>query len=471
MMLLRTRVLPALVVGLVLPACSRGQSQQAIEMPGGAGRIVYGPVAGASTPAEAMGVVLRSVHESCRDRPQVGKPFRVRDSDSVAVTFTVVNHPQGEKRVAGLVIASPGRGGPEAALVSDLASRFGTTVNPMLTELFRAWHPGAAPAKEASAPASGPTARLHAVTTADGSASIALADGWTLEQNSGNGSVVVTGPRQQAFAVGLFKSGVDPSHPWQRNFARNGGRPLPGQLVYPYHGNLAQAFPELVQAWRRANGLPPARLQVDKVQPAQVPSGSPPGEECVTVQGHMDPDGKGLRAMSELMCATLPVDWGGYLVTRSVSFFPDDLSKEERATGTAILTSYKVDQEVLGRLTAAMVRQKAADDAAIRAQTRQAVANIRAIGERATIRYNATQAANDAQHAGYWARQDAGARRAQAFDNYLLDQTVIQDNDLHGTGAVGHGTAWNSTADALVHADPDRYEYVDAPGFWKGVDY
>jgi hypothetical protein len=40
-----------------------------------------------------------------------------------------------------------------------------------------------------------------------------------------------------------------------------------------------------------------------------------------------------------------------------------------------------------------------------------------------------------------------------------------------GTGTIGHGTVWNSTADALVKADPNRYEIVNAPNFWKGWDY
>jgi hypothetical protein len=116
-------------------------------------------------------------------------------------------------------------------------------------------------------------------------------------------------------------------------------------------------------------------------------------------------------------------------------------------------------------------RQKAASDQATLAAGRQAVANINAIGQAATARYNATQAANDAQHAGYWAQQDSNARRSQAFSNYTLDQTVIQDNNVYGNGTIGHGTVWNSTADALVKADPNRFEIVDTPNFWKGVDY
>jgi cysteine synthase len=99
------------------------------------------------------------------------------------------------------------------------------------------------------------------------------------------------------------------------------------------------------------------------------------------------------------------------------------------------------------------------------------IAAIHAIGAAATARYNATEQANDAQHAAYWARQDSNARNSQAFSNYLLDQTVVQNNDVNGTGTVGRATVWNSTADALVKADPNKYEYVDTPNYIKGLDY
>ena len=89
-----------------------------------------------------MGALLRVVHNNCGDKPQVGKTLQMRGTDTVAVFFTVVNHPQGNKQVAGLLIASAsGPDGIEAALVSDDASRFGSTVNPMLSKLFSVWHP------------------------------------------------------------------------------------------------------------------------------------------------------------------------------------------------------------------------------------------------------------------------------------------------------------------------------------------
>ena len=70
------------------------------------GKIVYGLVDGATTQPAAMAKVLRIVHNDCGEEPQVGRVFKVRGTDSDAVFFTVVNHPQGNKQVAGLVIAS-----------------------------------------------------------------------------------------------------------------------------------------------------------------------------------------------------------------------------------------------------------------------------------------------------------------------------------------------------------------------------
>ena len=123
----------------------------------------------------------------------------------------------------------------------------------------------------------------------------------------------------------------------------------------------------------------------------------------------------------------------------------------------------------MNQQNAELMRQKQADDAQIRAQTQQAINNIHAIGAQATARYNATQAANDAQHDQYWAQQDANARTNQGFHNYLLDQSVIQDNNVYGNGTIGHATVWNSTANALVKADPDRYEIVNSPEFLAGL--
>ncbi len=57
-------------------------------------------------------------------------------------------------------------------------------------------------------------------------------------------------------------------------------------------------------------------------------------------------------------------------------------------------------------------------------------------------------------------------KRSQEFENYQLGYAVVSD-----TGNNAHGTLWTDDAAALVHSNPDRYEYVSAPNYWKGIDY
>src|ERR1700685_804197 len=48
------------------------------------GKIFYGQVEGQITEAGAMGTILQSIHKQFGDRPQVGKLFQVRGTQSVA---------------------------------------------------------------------------------------------------------------------------------------------------------------------------------------------------------------------------------------------------------------------------------------------------------------------------------------------------------------------------------------------------
>jgi hypothetical protein len=400
----------------------------------------------------------------------------MRGTDGVGLFFTVINHPAGNVPVAGLIIASgSGPHKTEAALLSDSASRFGSTIDPMLTKLFSVWHPsglpGPAPAAGESSPspkavpAAGPSAAagLHTVAASDDSVSVGIPDGWVMLPASGHGTIIVKGPQGEVLALNMTRNAVDPSSQWQRQFWKNGGSPPPGSIVYPYHGNLVKAFPELFQQWRRAGGQGPARLQIDSIEPMQ----SGQGQECVHAKGQLDPDGRGMQAMNDMMCAILPLDFGGYTVTLHHNLLPTALAEREKDTVNAMIASWKLNAEVINRQMAEASRQKAASDQAILAQGRQAVANINAIGERARIRNDAVQAANDAQHAGYWAQQDSNARNAQGFSNYQRDQTVVRDVQDPNT----HVTVWNQPAGWLERAFPNRVEEVPVSQYIKGQDY
>jgi hypothetical protein len=55
---------------------------------------------------------------------------------------------------------------------------------------------------------------------------------------------------------------------------------------------------------------------------------------------------------------------------------------------------------------------------------------------------------------------------SKSFQEYTLDQAVVVDTH---TGA--HATGWNQATDALVKADPNRYQYVQRQYLLKGADY
>ena len=471
------------------------------------GKIVYGPVTGASTQPAAMSKILIGMQNVCGEKPQIGKVFQFKGTNTVGVFFTVTDHSKGNKKVGGLVLSAVS--GPhqvEAALLSNDASRIGKTVNPMLQQLFGVWHPGgqaaasASPAVRQSSPAGkGPAAspaRLHTVTASDNSATIDIADGWQLDPRSGGGTMSLIGPNGEQAVYAANKPAVDPYNPQQVQAVRYGIYKGSGTMLYPYHPDLGKAYPELLQAWRRANNASPAKLQVDKIEPMNPPK---IGGSCILVTGHIDADGQGMKKLIDDVCQYPPAQWGAYSVLRTFNIMTNEQSDQEQSTVIAMFQSVKVNQQVINQQMQQKLQQKQQSDQQWRAWGQQQSDRIRAQGQAAQKSFADRQAANDAQHAGYWDQQhnnevqhanwsasqstnsatysnsadgeDMTARNNQNFNNYLLDQTIVEDNNMYGNGTIGHGTLWNSTADALVKADPDRFSYVDKPNYWEGTDY
>ena len=115
------------------------------------GKIVYGPLPGTTTQADALARMLRAVHNNNGEKPQIGRVFQFTGSNSVGVFFTVTDHPDGNLQLAGMVIAAAtGPNQVEAGMVYDIAARFGQTLNPMLQQLSTVWHPNAPAAASGS---------------------------------------------------------------------------------------------------------------------------------------------------------------------------------------------------------------------------------------------------------------------------------------------------------------------------------
>jgi hypothetical protein len=440
------------------------------------GKISYGTVAGATTQAAAMSKILISMQNTCGEKPQIGKVFQFRGTKAVGVFLTVTDHSKGNKKVAGLLMsAASGPRQVEAALLSNDASRFGETVNPMLQQLLSVWQPGGqsaasgSSAGEQSASAgngrSASAARLHTVTASDNSASIGIADGWHLDPYSAGGTMSMIGPNGEQAVYGAMRPAVDPYNPQQVQAVRYGIYRGTGTILYPYHPDLGKAYPELLQAWRRALNLPPAKLQVDRIEPIKGAG------NCVLVTGHIDADGQGMKKLIDDVCQSQPAQWGAYTITRNFNIMTDAQSEREQSTVMAMFLSVKVNQQVMNQQMQQKLAQKQQSDQQWRAFGQQQSDRIRAEGQAAQKSFADRQAANDAQHAQWNAGQDINARNNQEFHNYILDQTVVQDNNMYGNGTIGHGTLWNTAADALVKADPNRFEYVEKPNFWEGTDF
>ena len=446
------------------------------------GIIEYGRVDGAASMAAAMGRVLSEVHQVCGEKPSVGQVFRVKGTDSAGVFFTIVNHAQGNRQMAGMVIASQaGANQFEAGLVSDSADRFGQTINPMLQQLFNVWHPGATTNPTSSAGKGvPPTVALQKVTLPDRTASAGIPQGWSVDPVSRGGTILLRGPQGEVLILNNSFLAQDPNGLGYRNAQRMGMKPLQGMVTFPANADLVKNFAQIIKLVSQSKGFTPTALKIDYSEQVSPPAGSSfEGERCALATGQINPDGKGMQAMFRVICANRPDQYGDYNFADYVAYFPHTETSQANAIASAIFASFYVDQALVSQRASAEAAPHIAQLKQVDAQQRQAVqarnaqiiGNIQQIGANATARMNATQAANDAQHAGYWAQQDSNARNSAGFSNYLLDQTVVQNNNVGGTGAAGHATVWNAQASAMVKANPNKYEIVNTPNYWKGIDY
>jgi len=437
--------LPLLFIG----ASSARAQMKTIEDPHG-GTIVYGVVKGATKTATAMSSILRTIGDNCKEKPQIGQVFRARGTNSDSVFFTVTNHPKGKKQVAGLLIAVPSGGQVEAALVSDDANRFASTMNPMLNRLFSEWHPGEQ--ATSSSHRSAPPMPMQRAMLPDRSASVSVPSGWMVKGGGGTATIIETN-YNAIMNINMVRGAMNPGGRQSGPSTGMGAR-----IVYPSNIDPVRGAAGLIKEFYRMSGQ-----NLDfRVENANLVAGSP-RQRCVHAIGHgvfignRSVQVKDYWEMEALVCATPPNQMGEYTVTLTLSQIDPKFADRLRATVAAIYMSYEVDQAVVTEIAGIIAAP--------------AIEAIHRIGADATARMKANDIANAKQHADWNAQQDMNARRNQAFHNYILDQSVVQNNNVYGTGAVGHSTEWNSVANALVKADPNKYEIVNHPNFWEGTDF
>jgi hypothetical protein len=422
------------------------------------GSIIYGTVDGADTPPAAMGSVLKRLHDKYGDRPQVGRVFRVRGTDSDAVFFTLTRHAPPVLDIAGMILVSHNPGHVEAALLSDRASNFGTSLNPMLQTLFENWQPGGHPLLTSSAGPQqdeAPAAPLRPYRLPDNSAMVSLAEGWRVNPASGGGTILAQGPRGEALALGfpyLAYNSNDPRTTQSRNFGQSaaGRNTLYAKGLYaPYGADLGRTFVDLNAQAHRLGSPAVGDVQIEHSQPVR--SNGP--SHCAILSGHT-PAGQGQPALQfqGSFCQSQLDGSGAFMNLANLAFVPAELAASEHATLIAMLSSFQVNQSVVNQQAAALA-----------APTIEA---IHQIGRDVTARIAESDRQMADRRSSFDQHNDAMDRSSQGFSNYMLDKSVILDNRNNA-----HATAWNAEAEALVKSNPNRFEYVDTPNYWKGIDY
>jgi hypothetical protein len=454
---MQTRIAKKLGIALLCataflaPVRAADNSLKTIDYPGG-GQIIYGPLPDQSSLKDALVTMLKNIHGHFGERPEIGKLFQTHGSDSIATFFTVTAKNQGGTHIAGLlIVAMPSGSKAAAGLIYDDAERFSKTLNPMMKKLNEVWHVDTTPGSGAAAPAkAAPVAELHQTAFPDNSGSIGLPAGWKIVGGRG-GAVIVSGPNGEIERLSQIHSFLDPSTPQGQRMiqfeTQNGRRPLPVQFtVYPYGRDLVEAFRAYLQQSSQREHYPTPTFTVTSA------TNVPPGQNSLgglTILADLDlHDGSGMRAALFQIFLMKRVEPSGWSCIATAISVPRKFYQEEWPTMLAVANS---------------MRQ---NGAVIQAQTQQTIDQIHAVGAAAKQQADNAHAANDAHNAGVQAHWDNMDRASKSFQEYTLDQAVVVDTH---TGV--RATGWNQAADALVKADPNRYQIVQRQDLLKGVDY
>ena len=460
--LLKIAVIAAGVLALGAASLALGQGLTTIH-PQGGGMIMYGQVQGQTTEAGAMGYILKNLHQSIGEKPQVGKLFDVRGTDSVATFFNITRRDQGPGKpplkVSGMLIATKvSTDHVEAAVVSDDAARFNKTLPGMMKTLMAQWHPMAG--VQADSGSSGgrggaePAPQLRTVTTQDQSASVGLPQGWQMGQG-GQGTIFASGPNGENVSLDLTLGATDPNNPAAqrtRQIVAAGGlrnTVYANAFYYPYGADPGRTFVDLVHHVEQKAGMQLADFRITSESPAQLM----PNARCFHLEGTADfHNGKGTYELNDIYCIGQEGragGWGSYVFGYTV---PQAIAAKERATLGAIVQSFRMNQRVVNQEAAAIAGPS--------------IANSMRIGQIVNARVQAAHQAEDIHNSSVYQHWDSNDRRSQEFANYQLGYAVVAD-----TGNNAHGTLWADDAAALVQSNPDRFEYVSAPNYWKGIDY
>jgi hypothetical protein len=434
MILTRTALLLSLCLASAYAQNSSGAAPSftTVNNPDG-GEFLYGALTGRGTSSEAIVYMLRQIHTHFGDRPEVGKFFQSRDGSEVATFFAVTAKAQTGKPMQGLlIVALAADGSASTAVLYDEKTRFGKTEPQMIKSLSAVWHPpGRAESKPADATAEahrpGAVAPLSQMTGGDRSAAISVPAGWKLSMVS-NGALIAEGSRGERVFMALVFQNVAVGPDLFSAFvnANNQGRIRAGQRAASY-SNVTQTT---IAAPTRA---------IQALFTVDLNDGSGPRKGSVRVDA-----------------------WGPNAFSVSGSHIPVGIAEEEGPTMLAIIHSFTQNEQMMAQMRQGEIDRVRAD--AARANAQSAALNARREANNAAFdqhmnNLNSQFSANDAH-------MDSIDRSSKMNQDYILDRSVVTDNENGDRGTVS-----NAYADSLVRANPNRYQLVPNQDLVKGKDY
>lgn len=425
-----------------------------VKAPGG-GQISFGPLSGPMTPQAAMGDALHRVSVYCGDRPVMGKLVQGDNGDVLAVFFTVTGKKQDGKPMEGLAIVSaPKTDTARVAILSDYADKFPTTVNSMFallkqkmgnTPASAASNPQSAPSggsSAAAAPAAkpktsdataapakaGPAQPLVLNRFPDGTGAIGLPAGWTVGRAQ-LGDVGAKGPRGETLRFGWTIAVIDPTNPGSRALMGRGGTP-PNFVAIPFGTDPANAFKSgITQLSQKIKKQPPV-VNIGTVQEIPLQGG-----KNYMLYGDIDfQDGTGVKSLVLQIISTPPQTMGTWQMTWFQFMAPEQVMADERSTVAAIVSSYSKDPNRINVIVNQQIQIGIE-------QTNQFVGQVK----------------QDI---------DNSNRFTQGFSDFLRGESVVVDTQ---TGE--HARTSDQLSDALVQANPNRFQTVPTSQFIKGIDY
>ena len=371
----------------------------------------------------------------------------------------------GARRRASVIrlMVSSAPGHIEAALLSNEAARFGTFINPMWQTLFRNWMPGGKSLQVSNKNAQGSGTHPEAASSGqvgplppyhlqDGSATVVLAEGWHVTPQSGGGTILAEGPNGEMMALGFPYLAHNTNNPQSQQMQRFAMSPAGRNTLYakalfaPYGADFGRTFADLNSQASRVGSPSVPAVQVTQIQPIC----SNGAEHCAILSGTTA--GTQPLQFEGTFCQGQQDTSGGFMNLANLSFASAQFAGRDRATLRTMLASFRVNSNIVNAQAAALAKPT--------------VDAIQEIGRQVTERIQESDRQIAERQSSFEQHNNVMDRTSQGFSNFTIDQSVILDNQNNA-----HDTTWSDTAAALVKSDPNRFEYVDTPEYWKGVDY